>query len=237
LPAARIDVGPACAVLAAWDGVYDVNRAGPPLWRELLASVDTADLTRAGALWAEPFDPERPVDTPAGLAPAPGGGAPDPVLVALARAVQSLEAAGFAADATLGDVQFALRDGERIPIHGGTARDGTTNVVGWGTDPSVLDPALLGTERETLVPGSSLAQVGGESGYPVNNGTSFLMALSLTDDGPQARVFLTYGETEDRSSGLYTEATEAFSAKEWRDVAFTDAEIEADLVDTVRVRG
>jgi acyl-homoserine-lactone acylase len=237
LPAARIDVGPACAVLAAWDGVYDVDRAGPPLWRELLAGVDTADLTRAGALWAEPFDPERPVDTPAGLAPAPSGGAPDPVLVDLARAVQSLEAAGFAADATLGEVQFALRDGERIPIHGGNARDGTTNVVGWGTDPSVLDPALLGTERETLVPGSSLAQVGGESGYPVNNGTSFLMALSFTDDGPQARVFLTYGETEDRSSGLYTEATEAFSDKEWRDVAFTDAEIEADLVDTVRVRG
>jgi len=63
------------------------------------------------------------------------------------------------------------------------------------------------------------------------------MALSFTDDGPQARVFLTYGETEDRSSDVYTEATEAFSAKEWRDVAFTDAEIEADLVDTVTVRG
>jgi acyl-homoserine-lactone acylase len=177
------------------------------------------------------------VDTPAGLAPAPSGGAPDPLLVDLARAVQSLEAVGFAADATLGEVQFALRDGERIPIHGGNARDGTTNVVGWGTEPSVLDPTLLGTERETLVPGSSLAQVGGESGYPINNGTSFLMALSFTDDGPRARVFLTYGETEDRSSRLYTEATEAFSDKEWRDVAFTDAEIEADLVETVRVRG
>jgi acyl-homoserine-lactone acylase len=237
LPAGSVDVGPACAVLAAWDGVYDVDLAGPPLWRELLASVTTADLTRAGALWAEPFDPERPVDTPAGLAPAPGGGAPDPVLVNLARAVQSLEAAGFAADATLGEVQFALRDGDRIPIHGGNARDGTTNVVGWGTDPSILDPTLLGTERQTLVPGSSLAQVGREAGYPINNGTSFLMALSFTDDGPQARVFLTYGETEDRTSDLYTEATEAFSAKEWRDVAFTDAEIEADLVETVTVRG
>ena len=237
LPAARIDVGPACRVLAGWDGVYDVDRPGPPLWRELLARVDTADLTRAGALWAEPFDPARPVDTPAGLVPAPGGGAPDPVLVNLARAVQTLDAAGFAVDATLGEVQFALRDGERIPIHGGNARDGTTNVVGWGTGSSILDPALAATERETLVPGSSLARIGEETGYPINNGTSFLMALSFTDDGPQARVFLTYGETEDRSSDVYTEATEAFSAKEWRDVAFTDAEIEADLVDTVTVRG
>jgi len=151
--------------------------------------------------------------------------------------VQTLDAAGFAVDATLGEVQFALRDGERIPIHGGNARDGTTNVVGWGTGSSILDPALAATERETLVPGSSLARIGEETGYPINNGTSFLMALSFTDDGPQARVFLTYGETEDRSSDVYTEATEAFSAKEWRDVAFTDAEIEADLVDTVTVRG
>ena len=158
LPAASVDVGAACAVLAGWDGVYDVDRAGPPLWRELLAGVDSADLTRAGALWAEPFEPERPVDTPAGLAPAPGGGAPDPVLVNLARAVQSLEAAGFAVDATLGEVQFALRDGQRIPIHGGNARDGTTNVVGWGTGSSILDPTLVGTERQTLVPGSSLAR-------------------------------------------------------------------------------
>ncbi|HET6835476.1 MAG TPA: penicillin acylase family protein [Acidimicrobiales bacterium] len=236
LPAARIDVGSACRVLAGWDGVYDVERAGPPLWRELLARVDTADLNRAGAVWAEPFDPDRPVDTPAGLAPAPGD-APDPVLISLARAVQSLEAAGFAADAALGEVQFALRDGERIPIHGGDARDGTTNIVGWGTGSSILDPRLADTERETLVPGSSLARVGGQTGYPINNGTSFLMALAFTDDGTQARVFLTYGETEDRSSDVYTEATEAFSAKAWRDVAFTDAEIEADLVDTVTVRG
>jgi acyl-homoserine-lactone acylase len=237
LPAARVDVGPACRVLAGWDGVYDIDRAGPPVWRELLARIDTADLGRAGPLWAEPFDPERPVDTPAGLAPAPGGGTPDPVLVNLARAVQALEVAGFEVDATLGEVQFALRDGERIPIHGGDARDGTTNIVGWGSGASILDPAVVQTKYETLVPGSSLARVGGETGYPINNGTSFLMALAFTDNGPQARVFLTYGETEDRSSDIYTEATEAFSAKEWREVAFTDAEIQADVVDTVTVRG
>jgi acyl-homoserine-lactone acylase len=237
LPAATVDVAPACTVLAGWDGVYDVDRAGPPLWRELLTQVDFADLERAGTLWADPFDPERPVDTPAGLAPPPGGGAPDPVLVNLARAVQSVEAAGFGVDATLGEVQFAWRDGQRIPIHGGNAHDGTTNIVGWGSGASILDPALTETKHEPLVPGSSLARVDGEAGYPINNGTSFLMALAFTDDGPQAQVFLTYGESEDRSSDIYTEATEAFSAKEWRTVAFTDDEIEADLVEMKTVRG
>jgi acyl-homoserine-lactone acylase len=237
LPAATVDVGPACQVLAGWDGVYDVDRAGPPLWREMLTQIDVADLRQAGALWAEPFDPERPVDTPAGLVPTPGGGALDPVLANLARAVQSLDAAGFPVDASLGEVQFALRAGQRIPIHGGNARDGTTNIVGWGSGRSILDPTLIETKHQPVVPGSSLARVDGEVGYPINNGTSFLIALAFTGDGPQARVFLTYGETEDRSSDIYTEATEAFSAKDWRVVAFTDDEIEADLVDTVTVRG
>jgi acyl-homoserine-lactone acylase len=237
LPAGTVDIGPACDVLAGWDGVYDLDRAGPPLWRELMTQFESADLRQAGALWADPFDPERPVDTPAGLAPAPRGGEPDPVLAGLARAVQSLEAAEFRVDATLGDIQFALRDGQRIPIHGGDSRDGTTNIVGWGSGHSILDPALAETEREPLVPGSSLAGVDGEAGYPINNGTSFMLVVAFTGGGPEARAFLTYGETEDRASASYTAATEAFSAKEWRDVAFTDDDIEADLVDETTVRG
>jgi acyl-homoserine-lactone acylase len=238
LPAATIDVGPACRVLAGWDGGYDLDRAGPPIWRELMAQYEHADMVEAGGLWAQPFDPARPVDTPAGLAPAPGGGAPDPVIVNLARAVQSLDTVGFPVDATLGEMQFALRDGERIPIHGGD-EEGTTNVVGWVPDSeaSIVDPALAATSHEPLVAGSTLARVDGEAGYPVNVGTSFLLALAFTDNGPQARVLLTYGQAEDRSSDLYTGATKAFSAKEWREVAFTDEAIEADLVSESAVRG
>ena len=238
LPAATIDVGPACRVLGRWDGVYDLDRVGPPIWRELMAQYERADMTKAGALWAEPFDPARPVDTPAGLAPAPGGGAPDPVLVNLARAVQSLDAAGFAVDATLDEMQFALRDGERIPMHGGDDY-GTTNVVGWvpGADASILDPALAEIAYEPLVPGSTLARLDGMAGYPVNVGTSFLLALAFTEDGPQARAFLAYGDTEDRTSDTYSAATEALSAKAWREVAFTDEAIEADLVSETVVSG
>lgn len=239
LPAASIDVGPACDVLAGWDGVYDLDRAGPPLWRELMSRYDSADLREAGALWAEPFDPDDPVETPAGLADPPDGGdaGTDPVLVNLGRAVQVLDEAGIAVDATLGEVQFALRAGERIPIHGGDNRDGTTNIVGFGGGAPVLDPELLAQERESLAPDSSLARLDGEVGYPVNNGTSFLLALAFTDDGPQARAFLTYGNTEDRSADAYTEATRRFSDKDWREVAFTDEQIEDQLVDTVTVRG
>src|ERR671911_608572 len=235
LPAAAIDVSEACGVLAEWDGVYDLDRSGPPIWRELMSGFEFGDLTEAGALWADAFEPDRPVDTPGGLAPAPA--APDPVLENLARAVQILEVAGLPVDVALGEVQFARRDGETVPVHGGNARDGTTNIVGYGSAASILDPALAEVKREPVAPGSSLARVDGETGYLVDNGTSFLMALELGDDGPHAKVFLTYSNTEDRSSDLYTEATERFSAKEWRDVAFTDEEIEDDVIATETVRG
>src|SRR5918998_249156 len=238
LPAAMVDVGPACAVLAGWDGVYDLDRAGPPLWREMFARYDDEALTEAGPLWATPFDPTQPISTPSGLATAPAGGpAADPVVQNLARAVQVLGVAGVPVDASLGDIQFALRDGERVPVHGGNGDDGTTNVVGFGRGWSILDPALTGLTRDLVAPGSSLARTDGETGYAINNGTSFLMALAFTDDGPEARTFLTYGDTEDRSDPEHVEATRRFSDKAWRDVPFTAEEVEEATVDVVTVRG
>lgn len=237
LPAEEVDIAEACDVLAGWDGVYDLDRAGPPLWRELMSRYEFDDLTEAGALWAEPFDPADPIGTPAGLAPPSGEGDVDLALEHLARAVQILALADMAPDVTLGEAQFAERDGEIIPIHGGGAFDGTTNIVGFGSGHSILDPALDDVQRDLLVPGSSLADVGDGTGYPINNGTSFLLALAYGDDGPEAKVFLTYGNTEDRSAESYTEATQRFSAKDWRPVAFTSDAVDADASSRTTVRG
>lgn len=241
LPAEFVDIAAACEVLAGWDGVYDVDRAGPVVWREMMNQFAFADFMDAGNLWAEPFDADEPVDTPSGLARDVGEGSADPALQALARAVQILGVADIPVDAALGDVQFALRDGERVPLHGGDFVDGTTNVVdafpGW----SILDPALDELDREPLVPGteSSLVRTteGDETGYLVDDGTSFLMALGFTDDGPEAKAFLTYGETEDRSSDAYAEASQQFSDKEWRDVAFAEDQVAADVTSAETVRG
>ena len=239
LPGGQVDIAEACEVLAGWDGIYDLDRVGPVVWRELMHRFSFADLTQAGNLWAEPFDPEAPVDTPGGLARDVGEGSADPALQALARAVQVLDAAGMPVDTPLGDVQFALRHGEQIPIHGGDAFDGTTNVVGEGRGWTILDPELADLRTEDAVPGagSPLGTIDGDTGYLVDNGTSFLLALAFGDDGPHARAHLTYGDTEDRSSDLYTEATQRFSDKDWRDVAFTADEVEADTVSTITVRG
>lgn len=240
LPDAQVDLTPACEVLDGWDGIYDLDRPGAVLFREFLAQFPSGSFTDEGELWALPFDPARPLETPSGLAPAPAGG-PDPVLVNLARAVQTLDRAGLALDVPLGDVQFGGRDGEKIPIHGGNFGDGTTNVVGRGgrLSASILDDDIPVLPTGSYAPDTSsqLADFDGEPGYGVNNGTSFLLALAFTDDGPQAKAFLTYGNTEDRSSDLYTEATQRFSDKQWRAIPLTEDAIEKDATSTITVRG
>ena len=241
LPAATVDIAKACKVLADWDGVYDLDRAGPTVWRELMSRYDSDDFADAGALWAKPFDAQDPITTPSGLAPAAGDGA-DLALTNLARAVQILDAAGVEVDVPLGKVQAANRNGTLVPIHGGTSVDGTTNVIGFGRGWSIQDPTLTGLTRETVAPGSNLARVtdvGGKpiTGYRISNGTSFLFALAYGKDGPEAKAFLTYSNTADRKDPNYTAATEAFSQKEWRDVAFTKADVAKTTVSTERVQG
>jgi acyl-homoserine-lactone acylase len=238
LPAGTVDITAACEALAGWDGVYDLDRVGPVVWREMMSRFDFDDLTDQGNLWAEPFDPAEPVATPSGLAPAPTGGQADLVLENLARAVQVLDAAGLSPDITLGEAQFALRNGEQIPIHGGGGVDGTTNVVGFGSGASIMDPALDELSRERIAVGSQLATINDDqTGYLINNGTSFLMALAFTEDGPQAKVFLTFSDTEDRTSPDYVAATQRFSDKDWRTVAFTEEAIAEETSSTITVKG
>lgn len=233
LPAAEIDLTEACDVLADWDGVYDLDRSGPPIFREFLSRFDGSDLVEAGPLWSEGFDPARPAETPSGLAPAPAGG-DDPILVNLARAVQTLDRAEIPLDASLGDTQFTMRGDLRVPIHGGAGREGVTNMVDPRSDHSILDPDLAEVERELLVAGSPLTRLDGEVGYPVTGGSSFVLALAYGDAGPEAKAFLVYGNTEDRSADTYAEVTEQFSRKAWRDVAFTADAID-EIVDHAKV--
>ena len=154
------------------------------------------------------------------------------MLQAMARAVQTITEAGFALDTTLGAAQFTERSETRIPIHGGTDRDGVTNVVRWSSSSTSSEPAPQ--RGEPVAAGSSLR---GE-GYRINNGTSFVMTVDFTGGQPAAWALLVYGQTGDRTSPLFDVQTEQFSKKIWRQVAFTDAQIEADPeLDTYTVGG
>lgn len=217
LAAGPVDLSAACAVLAAWDGVYDLDRAGPIVWRETMTRFDPEAFDGAGPLFADVFDPALPTTTPS--VPNPDSTA---LLQAMARAVQTITAAGFPLDTTLGAAQFTERSETRIPLHGGTGTDGVTNIVTWSDGSMSSEPA---PERgDAIAPGSALRG----DGYPVNSGTSFVMTVDFTADTPRAWALLVYGETGDRSSPLFESQTVAFSEKQWREVAFTDEQIEAD---------
>ena len=217
LPAASVDLTTACSVLAGWDGVYDLDRSGPMIWRETMSRFDGAAFDTTGPLFADAFDPARPTLTPS--VPAADTA---PLLQAMARAVQTITTAGFELDTTLGASQFTERSETRIPIHGGNSADGVTNVVTWSGRSSSSEPAPQ--RGEAVAVGSSLR---GE-GYRINYGTSFVMTVDYTGDDVQAWALLVYGQTGDRTSPLFDSQTVEFSEKQWRQVAFTDAQIEAD---------
>lgn len=228
LPQTEIDLTSACEVLAAWDGTFNLDAPGAPLFREWLGQFPQSAFADDGILFAEGFDPADPVNTPRGLAESD-----DPtnaIITNLARAVQILESAGFSESSTLRDTQFAARSEPRIPVHGGLGSDGVTNIVSWGGLGSSTEN--VPTRGDRVAPGSTLTA----DGYPINYGTSFIMVVDFTGGSPRAWAFLTYSNTGDRTSDLFNAQMQAFSDKEWRSVLFDSVEIEADST-AVTVRG
>lgn len=216
----------AADILAGWDRAFDVDSVGAVLWREFLGGFAAAELRNAGALFAEPFDPDRPTLTPAGLASPPPNGS-DPVVEKMRAALDALAAAGVAPDARLGDVQYVDRSGERIPLHGANEVEGIVNVVApFGAFVrSDLEPEV---PRDEPIAGrieSTGLRVGG---YPVTYGASILMVVGFDDDGPVGRGLLTYGQSGDPASPHHVDQMREFSAKRLRPLRFHEADIAAD---------
>lgn len=218
----QVDLSEACLALTSWDGRLDTSSAGALVWRELLGRFQPVDIVDAGALYDQPFDPEAPLSTPRDLAKSPETG-PDPILVKLAEATLSLAQAGLDPGTPLGEAQFTLKGDESIPIHGGNGREGVANIVAFSTgNNSTLLPRLQPGELIQATTGLTT------SGYPINTGTSFLMAVEYTSGGPRADALLTYSQSNDPASPHFADQTEMFSRKEWRPVLFGREDIEAD---------
>lgn len=212
-----VDLREAGRILSAWDGRNETGSVGAVLWREFITQYNPAELRNAGALFQHPFNPADPVNTPHTLAPEKDSES----LLKLARAVRLLGQAGIALDATLGRVQYSNRNGGRIPIHGGFSDEGIANFVHYAPNSTTLEPEV----RPEPIKGSRLLR---KTGYPINNGSSFIMAMEYTAEGPRAQAILTYGQSGDPASPFYYDQTELFSAKKWRRILYTEAEIRSD---------
>jgi len=208
-----VELGQACDVLAAWNGRFDLDSRGAVVFREWLGQYATPDFLAKGKLFAVDFDPANPVGTPRGLAE--GALA----LENLGRAVKVLRSREIALDVPLGELQYADKHGRRMPVHGGDGFvDGLMNMQRNARNTTTLEPM----DEPKLVKGSRFLT---ENGYPVVHGSSFMMVLEFTDQGPHAKAFLTYSESGDPASPHYTDQTELFAKKQWRPVLFEEKQI------------
>ncbi len=223
---ADVDLSAACAVLEAWDGRYTVDARGAVLWREFLGSgrFDVAELGgTGGGLFSVAFDPDEPVGTPRTVADAPAE-APDPVLLALADSVAALESAGWALDVRLGDVQFMpFADDTRTGLPGAGYWEGTIGIADYsgGATTTLLPRYTRGEVLQTTTERTA-------DGYPVNNGNSWILAVSFEPTGPQARAAMVYSQSEDPASPHLHDQTALYASGQLRDVAFTEAQVAAD---------
>lgn len=229
-----VNITPLCDALGQWDGREDLESVGAVAWREFIGSLAFSQLVNAGTLFAVPFDPNDPVNTPNGLAPAPSSG-DDPLLVAMANAVLRLQQANLTPAATLGETQFTLKksgpsargtqaeDYVRYPIQGGLSRDGVMNVISHSNslNSTVLPRMPRATELNALTDLTT-------EGYLINYGSSFVFALAYDSEGLSARAVLSYGQSDDPSSPHYTDQTVRFGEKDWRTILFDEQDLLQD---------
>ena len=185
----------ACAALAKWDGKAELDSRGAMLFSLFWPKVENrADV------WKVAYDANDPLNTPRGFAVT--GKAADEVLAELAVAAESMKKMGLAPDARLGDVQFALRGEERIPISGSSA-GGVLNYAKGIPSPK---------------------------GFALMHGASYMQAVSFDDQGPVAKAILSYSQSTDPASPHYADQTREFSKKKLHRYPFSAAEIAADAI-------
>jgi acyl-homoserine-lactone acylase len=199
-----VDISAACPVLAAWDLHDNLESEGAHVFREFMQAEGGGRVLPSEWNYLVPFDLSDPVNTPRGLDPLDNPAA----LEALAVAVKRFQDVGIALDAPLGDLQSVTRNGERIPIHGGTNASGLFNIIG--------------------------APFAGAAGYPnVTSGSSWIQATDFTEGGPVSRGILTYSLSPNPDSPHFADQTKLFSQKQWVDLPFTDEDVEAAAVSSV----
>jgi acyl-homoserine-lactone acylase len=209
----------ACEVLDNYDGTLNLDSPGAVLFREWIERYDGAERRSANTLFARDFDPALPAQTPAGL------GDRDTAIANLEGALRVLQISGIPPEATLRQTQFAYRAGRAIPVHGGTRAEGVANLQEPG-DPGASPIAAVAPRR--IADSHSLT----DAGYPIVHGSSFIMVLGFTEQGPAAEALLSYSQSGNPNSPHFDDQTERYRDKAWRPVVFDEAAVEADVQST-----
>uniref|UniRef100_UPI0037CBD9C5 penicillin acylase family protein n=1 Tax=Actinomadura sp. TaxID=1989 RepID=UPI0037CBD9C5 len=121
---------------------------------------------------------------------------------ALIDAVDELRKSNIPLDAPLGDHQYVTRNGEKIPLGGGTEDLGVLNKI-----------------EAPWTPGKGYTEV--------TTGSSYVQVVSFDGDAcPDTRTLLTYSQSADPTSPHYADQTRLFSKKQWVTERFCSSEID-----------
>ena len=186
-----------CAVLAKWDRRFEAGSRGARLFRAFWP-----EAAQIKGMWAVPFDPADPVNTPRDLVTEGETGAK--LLAALATSVAAMEQQGLALDAPWGEQQQVIAGNSVIPIHGGPGTLGVLNL-------QESDRA----ENGKLVP---------------RHGTSYIQIVGFDARGPVADAILSYSQSTNPASAHYADQTRAYSEKRWHRLPFKREEIAAQRI-------
>ncbi|MCM2311944.1 MAG: penicillin acylase family protein [Steroidobacteraceae bacterium] len=210
VPAGTINVAQACAVLTNWDRRNLTTSVGTHVWTELWRRVSGSATAGSGlpavtgTLYAVAFNPADPVNTPRGV----NVGNADVVkriMGELAYTVKFFADNGIPLNRPWGAVQFDVRNGTAIPIHGGSGTSGVYNAITTSTNP---------------VPGV---------GYtPILAGSSYIQAVTFSPSGPDARAIVTYSQSTDPANPHYADMTRLFSDYGWVKLPFAEGDIRRD---------
>jgi acyl-homoserine-lactone acylase len=165
-------------------------------------------LQKVPGAWRVGFDPANPINTPRGLHVRQPE-VTKALHAALLESADQLEKAGLPESARWGDIQVSSAGAQQTPIHGGPGALGVYNAM-------------------QVVPR-------GDGKREVVSGTSYLQVVSFEPQGPQAQGLLAPSESTEPGSAYRRDQTQAFSAKHWAVLPFTQQQIEADPAYKVQV--
>ncbi|WP_339385881.1 penicillin acylase family protein [Burkholderia sp. Ac-20379] len=182
-----VSIDDACRVLRGWRNTSAIDDRGAVLWDAVWAALQKID---PATLYAVPFDPADPVNTPRDLRA-------DPASLArvLGAAVASMQDKGLALDAARGDVLSVDLGGTPVPLFGGCE------------DPGYFTSACATDERAGRpVATSSLF------------GNTYLQVVSFDATGAVAHTLLAPSESDDPASPFHANGTRRYQQRQWTTV-------------------
>ncbi len=230
----KIEIDEGCHALQQWDRRQNNHSIAGHLFREFAYQFSRQKhLTMA-------FDARDPANTPHTLST--DGSA----LQALAIAIANVNQTGWPLDARLGEIQFmekSLPDGSpsglRLAWSGASNQTGGFNV--YANNKQKLDDTLL-PQHQYPVATDVLTQQPlrsglGKHGYHVRYGSSWMMVVSFTKNGPIARGLLTYSQSNDAFSEHYNDQSSLYSTeKRLRPLLFNEQDIVAQQISSLTLK-